>query len=147
MCGHVLPATRRRVGRTALEEFVIDGLARPLKELPSELFYDDRGSALFERICELYDDSAGVTAGVQPQRPACRQPGTRRRLAGLDLRLELDAREELRTEISAKVTRERLRADLTAAGLGLEAFSTDDDDAYGLSLSRLATGAGGSRAL
>jgi hypothetical protein len=37
----------------ALAEDVLDGLARPLKELPSKFFYDDRGSALFERICEL----------------------------------------------------------------------------------------------
>jgi L-histidine N-alpha-methyltransferase len=65
-------------------------------------------------------------------------------LAALDLRLELSAREELRTEISAKFTRERLRADLTAAGLELEAFFTDADEEYGLSLSRLATGARGS---
>jgi len=32
---------------------VLRGLARSQKELPCKLFYDERGSALFERICEL----------------------------------------------------------------------------------------------
>jgi L-histidine N-alpha-methyltransferase len=36
-----------------LAEDVLDGLTRPFKELPPKHFYDARGSALFERICEL----------------------------------------------------------------------------------------------
>src|SRR5260370_28960388 len=32
---------------------VLDGLTRPFKERPPKHFYDTRGSALFERICEL----------------------------------------------------------------------------------------------
>ncbi|MGQ9368107.1 L-histidine N(alpha)-methyltransferase [Azospirillum sp. ST 5-10] len=32
---------------------VLDGLARPHKALPSKYFYDRRGSALFDAICEL----------------------------------------------------------------------------------------------
>ena len=32
---------------------VLDGLTRPFKELPAKHFYDARGSALFEQICEL----------------------------------------------------------------------------------------------
>jgi L-histidine N-alpha-methyltransferase len=32
---------------------VLDGLTRPFKELPPKHFYDARGSALFDRICEL----------------------------------------------------------------------------------------------
>jgi dimethylhistidine N-methyltransferase len=32
---------------------VISGLRKPQKELPSKYFYDERGSALFERICTL----------------------------------------------------------------------------------------------
>ena len=32
---------------------VLIGLRRPQKELPSKYFYDERGSQLFERICEL----------------------------------------------------------------------------------------------
>ena len=36
-----------------LRQEVITGLRRPVKELPCKLFYDERGSALFERICAL----------------------------------------------------------------------------------------------
>ena len=32
---------------------VLDGLTRPFKELPPKHFYDERGSQLFEAICEL----------------------------------------------------------------------------------------------
>lgn len=32
---------------------VLSGLARPQKSIPAKYFYDARGSALFERICEL----------------------------------------------------------------------------------------------
>jgi L-histidine N-alpha-methyltransferase len=32
---------------------VLDGLTRPFKELPPKHFYDERGSELFEQICEL----------------------------------------------------------------------------------------------
>jgi len=43
-------------------------------------------------------------------------------------------REELRTEISAKFTRERLEADFAAAGLGLRSWMTDPDDLFALSV-------------
>jgi uncharacterized SAM-dependent methyltransferase len=33
-------------------EDVIQGLTNPLKYLPSQYFYDDRGAELFEQICE-----------------------------------------------------------------------------------------------
>jgi L-histidine N-alpha-methyltransferase len=36
-----------------LAEDVLDGLTRPLKELPPKHFYDSRGAALFDQICEL----------------------------------------------------------------------------------------------
>jgi dimethylhistidine N-methyltransferase len=32
---------------------VIKGLSKPQKELPSKLFYDEKGSQLFDQICEL----------------------------------------------------------------------------------------------
>ena len=32
---------------------LLDGLGRPQKEIPCKWLYDERGSALFERICEL----------------------------------------------------------------------------------------------
>jgi L-histidine N-alpha-methyltransferase len=43
-------------------------------------------------------------------------------------------REELRTEISAKFTRERVEADLAAAGLRLAEFMTDPDGLFALSV-------------
>jgi L-histidine N-alpha-methyltransferase len=57
----------------------------------------------------------------------------------LDLRVEFAAGEELRTEISAKFTRQRVEADLRAAGLELEQWFTDDDDLFGISVSGAAS--------
>jgi L-histidine N-alpha-methyltransferase len=52
----------------------------------------------------------------------------------LALRVRFDAGEELRTEISAKFTRQRIEADLRAAGLRLEHWYTDPDEMFALSL-------------
>lgn len=38
---------------TAFRADVLAGLAQPQKRLPSKYFYDERGSRLFDRICEL----------------------------------------------------------------------------------------------
>jgi L-histidine N-alpha-methyltransferase len=54
----------------------------------------------------------------------------------LDLAVEFAPREELRTEISAKFTPERLSGDLAAAGLELVEVLTDPDELFALSLSR-----------
>jgi L-histidine N-alpha-methyltransferase len=59
-------------------------------------------------------------------------------IGDLDLRVEFAAGEELRTEISAKFTPQRLRADLEAAGLELERWFTDEDALFGLALARRA---------
>ncbi|MGK2956540.1 MAG: L-histidine N(alpha)-methyltransferase [Solirubrobacterales bacterium] len=56
-------------------------------------------------------------------------------ISSLDLDIHFDEGEDLRTEISAKFTPERLFADLDAAGLVLDELLTDPDDLYGLSLS------------
>jgi L-histidine Nalpha-methyltransferase len=55
----------------------------------------------------------------------------------LDLPVHFDLGEELRTEISAKFTPERLDGDLSAAGLELVRWLTDPDELFALSLSRL----------
>ena len=55
------------------------------------------------------------------------------RIGGLDLDVELAAGEELRTEISAKFTRERVEKELAAAGLGLLRWWTNEDVALSLS--------------
>ncbi len=57
-------------------------------------------------------------------------------VAALPLRVELAAGEEIRTEISAKFTRERLVADYAAAGLVLDGWLTDPGDRFALSLAR-----------
>jgi L-histidine N-alpha-methyltransferase len=54
----------------------------------------------------------------------------------VDLTVEFAAGEELRTEISAKFTRERVEADFAAAGLALERWYTDEDALFALSLAR-----------
>jgi L-histidine Nalpha-methyltransferase len=53
----------------------------------------------------------------------------------LDLQVEFAPGEELRTEISAKFTAERLRSDLKAAGLALKQILTDPDDRFAVSVS------------
>jgi L-histidine N-alpha-methyltransferase len=58
------------------------------------------------------------------------------RLAAIDLTVEFAAGEEMRTEISAKFTRERLEADLAASGLELVGWYTDEQSRFALSLAR-----------
>jgi L-histidine N-alpha-methyltransferase len=53
----------------------------------------------------------------------------------LGLKVAFVPREELRTEISAKFTADRLRGDLAAAGLELRELLTDPDELFALSLS------------
>jgi L-histidine N-alpha-methyltransferase len=60
------------------------------------------------------------------------------RVAALDLDLAFAAREEMRTEISAKFTPERLQGDLAAAGLRPVEVMTDPDGLFALSLSERA---------
>jgi L-histidine Nalpha-methyltransferase len=57
----------------------------------------------------------------------------------LDLSVHFDVGEELRTEISAKFTPERLEGDLTAAGLELVRWLTDPEEQFALTLSRIRT--------
>ncbi len=60
---------------------------------------------------------------------------------GLDLPVHFHAGEEIRTEISAKFTPERLEGDLSAAGLELVRWLTDPDGLFALTLSQVrATG-------
>jgi L-histidine N-alpha-methyltransferase len=61
------------------------------------------------------------------------------RFPDLDLLVHFAPREELRTEISAKFTQQRLRGDFAAAGLELVDWFTDDDELFALSLARPAS--------
>ncbi len=56
----------------------------------------------------------------------------------LDLPVRFEAGEEMRTEISAKFTHERLQGDLSAAGLQLVRWLTDPERLFALTLSRRA---------
>jgi len=58
------------------------------------------------------------------------------RVRALDMSVHFRAGEELRTEISAKFTRERLQGDLAAAGLQLLHWLTDLDGRFALSVAR-----------
>lgn len=60
------------------------------------------------------------------------------RLGALDLPVHLDPGEEIRTEISAKFRRERVEAELAAAGLALEHWWTDPAGDFALTLARKA---------
>jgi L-histidine N-alpha-methyltransferase len=60
----------------------------------------------------------------------------------LDLPVHFRAGEEVRTEISAKFTPERLQGDLVAAGLELVRWFTDPDELFALTLSRVSRAAG-----
>jgi L-histidine Nalpha-methyltransferase len=59
-------------------------------------------------------------------------------IADLDLRVEFAAGEEMRTEISAKFTPDRVQADLEAAGLTLEQWYTDEQELFGISVAKTA---------
>lgn len=56
------------------------------------------------------------------------------RIDGADLEVTLADGEEIRTEISAKFTREAVEGELEAAGLRLDEFLTDGTGAFGLAL-------------
>jgi L-histidine N-alpha-methyltransferase len=57
-------------------------------------------------------------------------------LRAIDLQVAFAAREEMRTELSVKFTRERLEADLQSAGLWLDSFHTDPQRLFAVSLWR-----------
>jgi L-histidine Nalpha-methyltransferase len=59
-------------------------------------------------------------------------------ISALGLRVEFAAGEELRPEISAKFTRQRLESDYRAAGLVLDRWFTDEDEMFALTLARRA---------
>lgn len=58
----------------------------------------------------------------------------------LDLSVHFEQGEEMRTEISAKFTRNRVEADLAAAGLELVSWLTDPEELFALTLSRPPSG-------
>ncbi|MEX1143013.1 MAG: L-histidine N(alpha)-methyltransferase [Thermoleophilaceae bacterium] len=59
------------------------------------------------------------------------------RIAGAELEIAFEDGEELRTEISAKFTRDAVADELAAAGMRLDAFHTDDGGLFGLAVASL----------
>lgn len=49
---HTLPLVDEGPETDSFRETVLDGLQRPQKQIPSKFLYDERGSKLFDRICE-----------------------------------------------------------------------------------------------
>jgi L-histidine N-alpha-methyltransferase len=60
-------------------------------------------------------------------------------IGALDMTVRFERGEQLRTEISAKFRRETVEAELTTAGLALQAWWTDPAGDFALSLSRVTT--------
>jgi L-histidine N-alpha-methyltransferase len=60
------------------------------------------------------------------------------RIEGAALEITFEDGEELRTEISAKFTRDAVDRELCAAGMRLDAFHTDDGGLFGLAVASLA---------
>ena len=58
------------------------------------------------------------------------------RVEDLDLQLSFEQGEEIRTEISSKFRREGVEAELSSAGFALDAWWTDAQGRFGLSLAR-----------
>ena len=76
--------------------------------------YDEEAERMDIRLCSLVDQDV--------------------RLTGLDLEIHFAAGEEMRTEISAKFTQERIAAAYDGAGLELRGWFTDRAGDYALSL-------------
>jgi L-histidine Nalpha-methyltransferase len=57
---------------------------------------------------------------------------------GVNLEVRFADGEEMRTEISAKFTRDAVEAELRAAGLALDEFLTDDGGLFGVAVASLA---------
>ncbi len=85
----------------------------------------------FDHVAFFDRDREWIEMRLRAQRPQ------RVTIGALGLRVSFAAGEELRTEISAKFTRERLEGDLAAAGLELVEQYTDADGLFALSLARL----------
>jgi L-histidine N-alpha-methyltransferase len=84
----------------------------------------------FDHVARFDPDAEWIEMHLRASRPMTV------RVADLDLAVEFAAGEEMRTEISAKFRRERVDAELAAAGLRLVAWWTDAAGDFALSLSR-----------
>jgi L-histidine Nalpha-methyltransferase len=95
------------------------------RELAANFDPDD-----FEHVA-LFDDEH---EWIEMRLRALREHTTH--VADLGLSVHFEEGEEIRTEISAKFTRERISGDLAAAGLELVSWLTDPDQMFALALAR-----------
>ncbi|HMJ37060.1 MAG TPA: L-histidine N(alpha)-methyltransferase [Baekduia sp.] len=84
----------------------------------------------FDHVAFFDRDREWIEMRLRAQRPQ------RVHVGALDLRLTFAAGEELRTEISAKFTRERIAGDLAAAGMVLRDQVVDPDGLFALNLAQ-----------
>src|SRR3954470_15168135 len=85
----------------------------------------------FDHVAFFDRDREWIEMRLRAQRPQ------RVTVGSLGLRLTFAAGEELRTEISAKFTPERIEGDLAAAGMELVSTLTDEAGLFALNLARL----------
>jgi L-histidine N-alpha-methyltransferase len=95
------------------------------RELDADFDPDD-----FEHVAFFDRRNEWIEMRLRARRP-CKV-----RIADLDLEIDFDLGEELRTEISAKFTRDRIEKDYRAAGLELAGWYSDADELFALSLAR-----------
>jgi L-histidine N-alpha-methyltransferase len=157
--GNFTPGSRRRFLRTLArllgpDDFLLIGTDLVKDPAVIEAAYDDAAgvTAAFNRnvlnvvnreldadfVPDAFDhvaffdrDREWIEMRLRAQRPQ------RVTVGKLGLRLTFAAGEELRTEISAKFTRERVEGDLAAAGMELVDQLTDQDGLFALNLARL----------
>jgi L-histidine Nalpha-methyltransferase len=91
----------------------------------------DFPTELFEHVAFFDPDHEWIEMRLRARR-ACHVT-----IGAVDLEVDFARGEELRTEISAKFTRERVAADFAACGLELAEWFTDDDGHFALSLASL----------
>jgi dimethylhistidine N-methyltransferase len=105
-------------GEESFRDAVLAGLARNPKELPCKLFYDARGSTLFEQICEVpeYYLTRTETAILQTYaKDIAAQIGPHCRLielgsgASRKIRILLEALDRPAAYVPVDISRERLR--------------------------------------
>jgi L-histidine N-alpha-methyltransferase len=92
----------------------------------------DFPTELFEHVAFFDPDRQWIEMRLRARR-ACHV-----RVDALDLEIDFARGEELRTEISAKFTPDRLEADYAASGLELAEWFTDESELFALSLARKA---------
>jgi L-histidine N-alpha-methyltransferase len=115
--------------RGVTAEFNLNVLNVINRELDADFDLDN-----FQHIAFFDTEQEWIEMRLRAQR-ACQV-----QIRALELEVNFEAGEELRTEISAKFSPERMTADLITAGLEQVAMYTDEEQLYGLVLARPAVG-------